>query len=814
VKWFKLRKKVRKEEEETVDHKKPSRLKGWYSSTKQKRLEKKKKEQEKKESTFLKLFTVFLTLIAMALAMSLLPLFPSPLPILLAVLVAFVTFKDPRLGMPIGGAVIGFGLIYHLADLYFLSFLGEENVRIAVVVVFMALFISLPIVFHRYKSALAIDFGILAVISLFSSQTYFLAIPLILASAVFFKKQVALTIVYYVLISVPLQILQYFKYTVQPLSLLRSEWWLLPGSSPPVFIPLNSILADLNPSMSQFRLYDASKAVYTITGQLTWIPNFNGITLTDALNQYRDSIPGMLMFVVIVAGLSLALIFFARLLISQGSGSIADRLIPCFVATCAAAFFFIFLNALQTGLAYTADVGPGTMVFGILATLAFTFPAVFMSNTPKETTTTSDITDRTQALMGRLQVFENQLNNVRENIPVTVTSPEGKLAVIQDSLEDTLKKLSAHYYGPADLNQKFQELKNLGLVIDDLELELNTILSQYQIFVTCQLANWVGKLKETGVNVTPLANAEFQKEMTLDARIEAIKKILNDGRNLAKNVAEIAEPIYSIIRPLYDPSLPEKSGTIEFAMQKLDQKEAPWIAIEALDNGLNNWKKQYGAEISKSIYYLKNSLTPIIDLPAQSDSLAPVIGNKMPTILGHAKKAATIKEAADKEALDVLNLITVHELLDAFIDISKDIFSILNEALKDQEKAIEEMLPTSDYLWEKNVTLKDRMEEAVALLSDPKAKMNEVMENLPKFEGYLDECIQTLTLYDERKEFLLNYPMAKLTIEDLLKQKYTLVIQDLPFPTKYSAEYLRLFYLQNYNEFNFDKMNSVLTRKT
>ena len=81
-----------------------------------------------------------------------------------------------------------------------------------------------------------------------------------------------------------------------------------------------------------------------------------------------------------------------------------------------------------------------------------------------------------------------------------------------------------------------------------MEFELSKILSQYQVFVTCQLSNWVGKLKETGLNVTPLANAEFQKEMTLDARIETIKKILNDGRTLAKNVAEIAEPIYSIIQ--------------------------------------------------------------------------------------------------------------------------------------------------------------------------------------------------------------------------------------------------------------------------
>jgi hypothetical protein len=519
------------------------------------------------------------------------------------------------------------------------------------------------------------------------------------------------------------------------------------------------------------------------------------------------------MFVVIVAGLSLALIFFARLLISQGSGSLFDRLIPCFVATCAAAFFFIFLNALQTGLAYTADVDPGTMVFGILATLAFTFPAIFMTNVPKQTTTTSGLTEKAQALMGRLQVFENQLNNVKENIPVSVTSPEGKLQIIKDSLDDTLKKLDAHYYEPADIDQKYRELKELNVVIDDLESELSTILSQYQIFVTCQMSNWIGKLNETGLQVTPIVNSEFQKEMTLDARIEAIKKILNDGRTLAKNVAEVAEPIYSLIRPLYDPSLPEKSGTIEFAMQKLDQKEAPWLALEALNNGLNNWKKQYGDEISKSIYYLKNSLTPIINLSTQSGSLAPVIGDKMPTILAYAKKAAAIKRATEKKEFNVLNLITISDLLEVFVDISKDVFSILNDALKDEEKAIEEMLPTSNYLWEKNITLKERMTQAVNVLSSPKSNINFVMEHLPKFEGYIDECIQTLTIYNERKEFLLNYPIAKMKIEDQLKQKTQLTTADLPFETKFAAEYLRVFYLQNYSEFAFDKDNTILSRK-
>ncbi len=222
----------------------------------------------------------------MALGMSFLPLFPQPLPIILAVLVAFITFQYPMYGMPIGGVIIGLGLLYHLAVLYFISFLGTEMVRTAVVVVWMALFVGLPIIFHRCKNALAIDFGILAVTMLFFTSTYFLAIPLILASAVYFKKYVALTIIYYALISVPLQILQYFTYTVAVIP--RSDWWNAPGSSPPIFTALNSIFSNINSSISQFRLYTTSQVVTSITGQLTWNPsippNINGRNLSARVN--------------------------------------------------------------------------------------------------------------------------------------------------------------------------------------------------------------------------------------------------------------------------------------------------------------------------------------------------------------------------------------------------------------------------------------------------------------------------------------------------------------------------------------------------
>ena len=158
---------------------------------------------------------------------------------------------------------------------------------------------------------------------LFFAPTYFLAIPLILASAVYFKKYVALTVVYYALISVPLQILQYFNYTVS--TIVQPDWWNAAGSSPPLFISLNSIFTNLNSSISNFDCIPHPKLFMQLLVSSLGLPIFNGRNLGDALSQYRDSAPGLIMFIIIVVGLALALIFFARLFIKEAQSALTTR---------------------------------------------------------------------------------------------------------------------------------------------------------------------------------------------------------------------------------------------------------------------------------------------------------------------------------------------------------------------------------------------------------------------------------------------------------------------------------------------------------
>jgi hypothetical protein len=737
---------------------KSPQIRSWINKRKEKSKEKIEQDRNK-ESSLLKYLTFIITAIAMALAMSFLPLFPQPLPLLLAILVAFVTFRSPRFGMPIGGGIIGLGLIFHLSELYFFSFLGEMRIRIAIVVIWMALFIILPIIFNRYKSALAIDFGLLAFTMLFSNSTYFLAIPLILVSAVFFKRHASLSMIYYVLLSVPLQIVQYFEYTVA--NIVRPDWWLEPGSSPPIFVSLSPIFTDLNSAMSQFRLYDTSKVIYDIAGQMTWEPNFLGRTLADALRQYLDSIPGILLFVVIVAGLAGVIIFFSKALTSKGGLiSLGDKLFLCITATITCALFFIFLSILQLPLAFTADVAPSTFILAPLATLLLTLPVIFVDFTPKQTATTLEVKEKAQNLLDKLGVFNEQIGKVKESIPVNVSTPEGKMLVLRDLVKEIVEKCEKHFYEVNEVNEKFVELDKLDKDVDELELQLSKILIEYQILVSGEFSNWIGKFKECGLTLNTTTSASFQQEMTLDERIKIIESVLAQTKSVAKQIIAAVEPIYDTIRELFDPSLPENSKTIQFAKDRLENSGAPWIAVEALHNSIHNWNRQYSAEVSSSMNHLQKSLGPIVSLNDENHELSEVFGDNLPKILDYAKEAEAIKsslEFKDERSLFILKVVSLKNNAQSILCMSQDILFLLYKKFISEEVAIEQSLPVKDYPWSKNTSLNIRLKKAnEAFSAKKKMKFNQLIANLPTYLLCIDETFETLSIYKEEKDFILS----------------------------------------------------------
>lgn len=787
-----------------------SKFGGWISN--RRRVSKEKEKLAAAQETMpLKMLTFIFTFAAMGVAFSIIPLFPQPLPLMLAVLIAFVSFKSPRIGMPVGTTLIGLGLIYHLSELTFIAYLGWPT-RVIFTAVWLALFIVPPIFFRRHKTAIALDLGIIAAMVLFFAPIYYLAIPIILTSAVFFRKSAATTILYYVLISLPLQVVQYFK---NIMLITQTEWWIVPGSSPPVIIPLNGLTAGLQSSMTQFRLFDTSQFVNVVYTELfVNYPDVVGKTMRSAFTQYLDSFPGILLFIIMIAGIVLAFVFFAKVFIKEANLSYGDQLLAPITAIVTTALFFILLNVLQKPLAFNANVDAATILIATTATALFTVPVSLLTSKPKITATGEMIIAKVNELKAELKEFESTLNKVKASIPVNVASPEGKMVILNDKLDDILRKATSSFFAEsADLDRIYEDLnKNTSQEIKNLSDELNQILGEYQILVNGEYADWSGKLKHAGLKINGGIKPPAQKDMPLEQRIESIQTVLLESRNMANDVIATAEPVYNIIRALYDPNLPEECQVVVFAREKL-HNQAPFHAVSGLFSGLVNWQKQYGKQVEESIEQLNKSLTNITELGKNPETLAVIVGDKLPSVLSDIKRAEAIKKASEKTQPNVLNILTLMEMLDSFIYISKDVLSILYEEVKDKEQTIDDLTPAEDTFWAKNATLRERMTFAIQELYNPKTRLSQIMEHLPKYLDYIQEAVQTIAAYNDRKELLLNYPMAEAAILEQLKIKTKLSPQDLPFQQKYAAEYLRLFYMQRFSQYSFDYQNAWLTKK-
>jgi hypothetical protein len=125
-------------------------------------------------------------------------------------------------------------------------------------------------------------------------------------------------------------------------------------------------------------------------------------------------------------------------------------------------------------------------------------------------------------------------------------------------------------------------------------------------------------------------------------------------------------------------------------------------------------------------------------------------------VLGYAQKAEAMKadaaRSADKPELDLLDVVALKDNVKDFVSIANDLLSMLYTGMVSNEEAIDRLLPTKDYLWEKNITLREQLKKATEILGNPsKYKINQILENLPQtfhtYEG------PDADIYSERKEF-------------------------------------------------------------
>ena len=772
--------------------------------------------------TSLRILTFVITLTGMSLSLSLIPLFPQPLPIIISFLVAFATYMNhARSGMTMGCLVLGLGLIYHMSRMNIISQMSLlPLVRQSVIIVIPALFVVLPNIFHRYEDAIAINLGIIAAILLFFGETYFFAIPLILVVAILYKKtKLGLTVTYYILISLPLLIMQYLNYV---LTLNNPSWWEDPIADPFLYVPLTGIFKSIQESMTQFRILEANEVFGTIAGQITFSEQNHILWTTQAvLARYLDSMPGIILFLVIVIGLIGATAFLTKELFKKGNTMSEQLTFSIFTSIGGTGLFFIFLIGLQTPLAYRVQIDILQILAGISMTTLLAGLAVVVNYAPKTNLKIQKLSkivvEKAQELKRiRLQVIEWSLNKVKSSIPLDVSSEERKLQTIKNNLDDIIKNTQQNFYNFSELNEKLDELNNrIRNDIDKLMITLDTSLAQYQKSIYSECSMWIRKFEEIGVKIKTPILTDFQKELPLEMRIDQIREILETGRILTNEVIQAAEQTYDIIRSLYDPNLPEKSLAVTFARKKLDEKTISWDALNSIFTAIHNWQNVYEAEISKSIDYLETSLNSIVSINTQNHRLLLVLGKDFSKIIDLVELAKNIKNNMKKKALNVLDILIIREVLQDSLDVAKNIFLIIQEHLISSEKAIESLLLTKDYSWENKIALRKQLTSEIQIVLDSSNNdLGLLMKKIPEALSHLDQLIESIIEYDEKKEILLNYPVAKKSIEKILRKKKNVYAHDLPFDNKYAEEYLSLFYSQNYRHFSLDRQKMLLTKNT
>ena len=693
-------------------------------------------------------------------------------------------------------------------------------VRITAIVAIPAVFFILPVIFHRYEDAIAIDLGIIAATLLFFGETYYFAIPLILVAATLYKKtKLGLTVTYYILISLPLQIMEYLNHV---LNLSNPGWWEDPAADPFLYFPVQWVFESMQESMTQFRILEANKVLETITGQIEFSGQYPLVWITQSvLARYTDSLPGIILFFVIVIGLVSATALIARELITKSHTMNAKLILSVVTSASATGLFFLLLIGLQIPLAFRTQVNIPQILAGISMTSLLTGFAALVNYAPKTSLEIEKLSkmvlEKAQEVKRvRLQIIDWSLNKVKSSIPLDVSSIEGRMQTNKNKLDDIIKKVQDKFYNLSELNEKFDEVdKDIRNEIDKLMIDLDASLEQYQKLVYSECSSWIRKLEENGLEVRTALKTDFQKELPLEMRIGLIRDVLETGRSLTTEVIQVAEQTYDIVRSLYDPNLPEKSLAVTFARKKLDEKAVSWIALKALFVALHNWQKQYSAEISKSIECLQSSLNSIVSLSTQNERLLPVLGQNFSKLMDLVRRAENIRNCMKKKTLNVLNILIIREVLQSSLSIARDIFLIVQEQLISNEKAIESLLLTKDYSWENNVALRKQLtSEMEIIISSSKNELSQVIEKLPKSLSYLDHLVGSIIAYNEKKEILLNYPIAERAIEELLRKKKNVYAQDLPFDIKYAEEYLRLFYSQNYLKFSFDRQKMLLMSNT
>jgi len=867
-----------------------------------------------------RVITLVVTFVSMGIGFTLIPLLPTPLPFIVAFLVAWATYKDKWYGMMSGSLLISLGLIYHLSRIGFFQIFPGPLQKIVILSFIISPFIICPAMATDNLQLIAMNIGIIAVSLLFFKSTFYLAIPLILVFATIYKgKGIAFTFVYYIFLSLPLQIIQYLK-TFQE------------GIFPPLYTPLNLVFSDIQGALSYINMDELAKvgssiseiffsrgferyipevpsyinetfsnylrteffeyastsspppssaplyikeAFMEVVGQYiptysdSILPKYIHETLPDffhstinhtvqhalptmkpkevsdivvntfpdyvnhvfqeyfreVITQLVNSVPGMIFFMVIMAGfISIIALLNMNLPSPVQKSVIPGRyvdvlvyLLPIFVAAITNLTFFTAIDRLQTPLAFHATVNQAIIMNSTIFTVLFSAPVSFskyiLDLREVKDVRSESLGNECDLQLEKLRRYVALISRMRSPVPDNFIELRTRMLIAQDEVCE-IKRNAERAKELKDIDESIRRIYN-GLKddVDSFESQFDIALREYYIKTKFEYLEAAGEIIELGLDVDAPVQLWEDMEVSLEVKLNYIEGIVASGRELVEELIDTSDKIYEIISSLFEPTLPKDSATLMISREKLDEDE-PWVIIDAILVSLKNWEKQYGADILNATKPIVDSVETIVQLSKRRGSLTSLLGDRYEEIRELAESIEERSLAPDDENLKVLKVILIRDTILSTVEVVGKIIGILYYHIKDLEFNIGLLLPREDYEWNKNLTLTERMNQSLEVINNyEQYRIDEIINHLYRVLSYIDEAVETIEYYNERKEMLLNYPVFEKKISRILKEKGEVKLDELGAAERYGREYLKMYHRTTYSPLQLEETADSLRRR-
>lgn len=544
----------------------------------------------------------------------------------------------------------------------------------------------------------------------------------------------------------------------------------------------------------------------------------------EATGQFLNSVPGILFFLVIMMGFISAITLLNMNMPDPVKESVIPGkyvdvviyLLPIFVAAVTNLIFFVAIDKLQQPLAFQATVNQAIIMNSTIFTVLFSAPVSFSKylfdlREVKEVRTVS-LMEECDYQQKKLERLINLINRMRTPVPDNFIDLKTRMLISLDEVKE-IKSSTETAKELKEIDENIRRIYNgLKENVENFETQFDVALRDYYIKTKFEYLEAAGEIIDLGLGVDAPILPDLDFDAPLEEKLDHIDGVIEAGRVLVEALIDTSDKIYEIISSLFEPNLPKDSATLMISREKLEEDE-PWVIIDAILISLKNWEKQYSADIVNATRPINDSVETVVQLSRRRSSLSSLLGEKYEEIRQLSERVEARNFSADDENLRVLKVILIRDTILNTVDVVGKIIGILYYHIKDLEFNINLLLPREDFEWNRNLTLTERMNQSLDVINNyEQYRIDELISHLYRVLSYIDEAVDTIEYYNERKEMLLNYPVFEKKITRILDEKDEVKLDELGVSEKYGREYLKMYIRTTYSPLRLEETADSIRR--